>query len=88
MKLVGRHCSRDAANARVTVHCQGAPRQTRELFVGSSYLSGHTKTLHFGLGPANRAVSVEVAWPCGRNQRITNPPADRMTVIVEQQDKT
>ncbi|MCH7807945.1 MAG: CRTAC1 family protein [Planctomycetes bacterium] len=86
VKLVGRHCARDAANARVTLIRQGEPPQMRELFIGSSYLSGHTKTLHFGLGSAKRSVDVQVRWPCGRIQRLGNVDVDRTIVISEEQD--
>ncbi|MCH7814610.1 MAG: CRTAC1 family protein, partial [Planctomycetes bacterium] len=54
VELQGSDCARDAANSRVTVYCDGKPNQTRELFLGASYLSGHSKVLHFGLGQADR----------------------------------
>jgi hypothetical protein len=87
VKLVGRHCARDAANARVTVYRKDAPPQMRELFIGSSYLSGHGKTLHFGLGKAGPTVDVQVRWPCGRTQRLDNVSIDQTIVITETRDK-
>lgn len=88
VKLVGRHCNRDAANARVTVTRKKGIRQMRELFIGSSYLSGHTKVLHFGLGADKRSVSVEVRWPCGRRQGLGPVEPDRTITITEQGDNT
>lgn len=81
--LEGGHCSRDAANARVSVHVDGQPVQMRELLIGGGYLSGHTKTLHFGLGSAGRASRVEVRWPCGKIQFETNVKANQTLRLVE-----
>ncbi|MCH8997085.1 MAG: ASPIC/UnbV domain-containing protein [Proteobacteria bacterium] len=83
VKLIGRHCNRDAANARVTIHCDGGPPQMRELFLGSSYLSGHSKLLHFGVGRARRVTRVDCRWPCGRTQSIQKVPINQTLVITE-----
>ncbi len=88
VRLVGKHCTRDAANARVTVSHSAMTPQMRELFVGGSYLSGHTKTLHFGLGHHPTTVDVEVRWPCGRVQRLERVGIDREMTITEPQDET
>ena len=87
VKLVGKHCNRDGANARVTVTRDAGLRQMRELFIGSSYLSGHSKRLHFGLGSGKRPVSVEVRWPCGRTQRLGRVQPDQTIIITEQEEK-
>jgi hypothetical protein len=68
IRLTGRHCNRNGANARVTVFAENQPRRMRELFIGSSYLSGNSKVLHFGLADAV-AADIEIRWPCGRTQR-------------------
>lgn len=86
VKLVGQHCSRDAANARVTV-IQKSRRQMQEILLGSSYLSGHTKDLHFGLGRSDQPVDVQVLWPCGDVQKITEIKVDRTIKITEKKDR-
>ena len=83
IQLVGRDCTRDAANARVIVHSKDAPPQMREVLLGSSYLSGHTKTLHFGVGDARRVLRLEVRWPCGRTQSIEDVPVVQTLKITE-----
>lgn len=57
--------TRDAAGARVTVEAGGTSR-TRVLLLGSSYLCGETKVLHFGLGDATTYSSITVTWPSGK----------------------
>jgi len=86
VRLEGRHCNRDGVNARVTVHVEGQPPMMRELFAGSSYLSGHTRTLHFGLGSSDRVGKSEVLWPCGRLQTVKPEGADRILQIAEETD--
>lgn len=83
VKLMGTHCNRDAANAQVTVHRDGGSPQMLELFIGGSYLSGHSKTLHFGLGSKKRVSRVEVRWPCGKLQSVENVAVDRVVLIKE-----
>lgn len=83
VRLTGKDCNRDAANARVTVHCDGSPPRMRELLIGSSYLSGDTKTLHFGVGKVDRVDRLEVRWPCGATQSIQRVPVNQTFDIVE-----
>ncbi|MGH7575076.1 MAG: VCBS repeat-containing protein [Longimicrobiales bacterium] len=51
------------------------------------YLSTMDGRVHFGLGSAVRVDSLEVTWPDGRYQVVTNVPAGRM-VTVHQSDAT
>jgi hypothetical protein len=37
-----------------------------------SYLSQHATPLHFGLGKAASVDRIEVIWPSGRRQNVTN----------------
>ena len=83
VKLVGQDCNKDAANARVTIHRDGARPQMREVFLGSSYLSGHTKALHFGVGETKRISRVDVRWPCGRTQSMEKVAVNQTLVVTE-----
>jgi enediyne biosynthesis protein E4 len=51
------------------------------------YMSSVDDRLHFGLGRARRADTLEVTWPDGRHQKLTNIDADRL-IVVRQQDAT
>lgn len=83
VRLTGRDCNKDAANARVTIHCDGSSPQMRELLIGSSYLSCDSKTLHFGVGPAELIERLEVRWPCGATQSIQRVPVNQTLNIGE-----
>ncbi len=83
VRLVGRHCNRDGANARVTLRSEGAKPQMVELFLGASYLSGHSKVIHFGVGERDRVSQIEVQWPCGKKQTLKNIDVNQTHVITE-----
>ena len=51
------------------------------------FMSTVDDRVHFGLGRASRADSLEVVWPDGRCQVLTNVAADRI-VVVRQADAT
>ncbi len=51
------------------------------------YMSSVDDRLHFGLGQARRADTLDVTWPDGRHQVLTNVDADRL-IVVRQQDAT
>ena len=83
VRLVGRHCNRDGANARVRLYRDGAPPQMRELFLGASYLSGHSKVIHFGVGELDLVPRIEVRWPCGKTQTLQNVAVNQTHVVTE-----
>src|SRR3989442_1485011 len=49
------------------------------------YMSSMDDRAHFGLGAAQRVDSLEVIWPDGRRQVLTNLGVDRL-LIVRQRD--
>ncbi len=50
---------------------------------GSSYYSQNDFRLHFGLGRAATADSVELAWPSGVKETFRDLPANHLVVIQE-----
>jgi hypothetical protein len=70
LKLVGgRGSNRDAVGACVRLKA-GGKTMTRYVEAGSGYASQSMLPVHFGLGAAESAESVEVCWPSGQVQRI------------------
>jgi hypothetical protein len=80
--LRGRRSNRDGIGARVTLEA-GGQRQVREVHADGSYLSHSDRRAHFGLGQALGAASVEVRWPSGTVDRLSNVAADRRVWIEE-----
>ena len=71
-----------AIGARVKI-VAGGMTQTDEVRSGGSYISQSDFRLHFGLGSAEKVESLEVRWPSGKVETITNLAADRFYALLE-----
>jgi hypothetical protein len=70
VRLVGTRSNRDGLGARVTVKAGGLV-QTRWHDGKSGYLAQSSMPLYFGLGGAEKVDEVEVLWPSGKRQTMT-----------------
>jgi hypothetical protein len=82
IKCVGTRSNRSAIGTRVSVTC-GKHRQTAEVKSGSGYYSHSDLRLHFGLGRAATVNTVELSWPSGLKETLTDLPANHLFVIQE-----
>ena len=88
MAIDGTGSNADGIGARVyvTTRPNGADNplvQVDEVHGGSSYLSMHSIDLEFGLGQADRVEQIEVLWPSGRQQTLTDVEVDQVLLIEE-----
>ena len=81
-QLEGTTSNREAIGARVTVTA-GGRRRVAWRTGGGSYASSSDPRLHFGLGSASSAESVEIRWPSGQVQRFGELAADRFYRVRE-----
>lgn len=81
VKLIGVKSNRSAIGSRVTAH-YGGRFQAQEVLSQASFFSANDLRLHFGLGNAT-AADLEVRWPSGMKERVTNVPVDRLIIIRE-----
>ena len=83
LKLVGTISNRDGVGAqvRLTVNDQ---TQLREVICGSSYLSQSSLELEFGLGKAEEVDRIEIRWPSGIRQILTEINVNQHLQIIEQ----
>jgi hypothetical protein len=86
LTLVGTKSNRDAVGARVTYQA-GDLKRSRMKTGGGSFLSSHDPRLVLGLGQRTKVDFVEVKWPSGAVQRLTDLPVDRYVTVVEGQEK-
>ena len=80
--LIGRKTNRSAFGARVKV-VAGDLIQIDERRSGGSYLSQNDTRLHFGLGRREKADRVEVRWPDGAIETLTDVGANRFITVTE-----
>jgi len=84
LKLVGTKSNRDGIGAVVRVTSDSnKDQQQKMLRSGSSYLSQSELVLTFGLGAQTRADTVEIQWPSGQLDKLSNVNAGQ-TVTVEE----
>ncbi|MGA8232009.1 MAG: CRTAC1 family protein [Candidatus Acidiferrales bacterium] len=81
-ELVGSKGNRLALNARVTATA-GVLVQTSEVRSGGSYLSQNDLRIHFGLGGSRRVDKVEILWPAGNAEILSDLAADHLYVVKE-----
>jgi hypothetical protein len=86
IKTVGVKSNRDGIGARVKV-VAGDLTQVDEVRSGDSYISQSDMRLHFGLEKRTKVDLIEVRWPSGTVDKITNLGINRMLTIKEGQGK-
>jgi hypothetical protein len=81
-ELAGTKSNRLALNARIKA-VAGDLIQVDEVRSGGSYLSQNDLRIHFGLGSHDRVDRVEILWPTGKSDTITNLAADHIYAVKE-----
>ena len=87
VRLVGKPGNPQAIGARVTVRTvDGQQLQQVGLNDGAFFSQGHYR-LYFGLGPHARVDRMEIRWPDGQVQELTDVEGDRLQVIKQKVGK-
>ena len=82
LKLIGTKSNRDGIGAVVRV-ASGDDKQWKMLRSGSSYLSQSELVLTFGLGQQSKADSVQIEWPSGQVDKLSNINAGQTITVQE-----
>jgi hypothetical protein len=83
VQLVGGPKSpRDATCATAYLTANGM-RQRQDVLASGSYISANDRRLHFGLGDATDAGSLEIHWPSGDKEILKLPAIDRIYTITQ-----
>jgi hypothetical protein len=82
IRLIGARSNRSAIGAVVRVE-SASGKQWNMVRSGSSYCSQSDLALTFGLGADTKATRLEVEWPSGVKQQITNIAANQLLKIQE-----
>jgi hypothetical protein len=82
LKLTGHKSNRDGIGAAVRVAtAQGAQMGT--VSTAGSYLSSSDKRIHFGLGKEALIKMIEIRWPSGIVQRLSDVKGDQILSVDE-----
>jgi hypothetical protein len=83
LRLVGRRSNRDGIGGDVRlVTASGAIRQATAT-TAAGYLSASDRRVHLGLGPERQIRSIEIRWPSGIVQRLSDVEADQVLTVEE-----
>lgn len=82
LSLEGRKSNRDGIGARIKLVSSGGV-QYNHVTTSVGYASSSAGPVHFGLGPDRVADLVEIRWPSGTVQRLTNVKADQLLKAIE-----
>jgi hypothetical protein len=83
LQLQGTKSNRDGIGAAVKLTGESGRIQYNHATTAVGYASASDKRVHFGLGPDRRAREVEIRWPSGARQVLTNVPADQVLKVEE-----
>jgi len=73
---------RDATCATAYLTAAGM-RQRQDVLASGSYISANDRRMHFGLGDAVSAGSIEIHWPSGAKETVKLPAVDRIYTVTE-----
>jgi hypothetical protein len=82
LQLVATRSNPEAVGAIITWEAGGVKRR-RLKTAGGSYLSSHDPREILGIGTATKIDSIEIKWPSGRVDKLTNPPLRKYLKVVE-----
>ena len=82
IKLVGTKSNRDGLGSTVKLTA-GGETQSKMLRSGSSYLSASELVLTFGLARHEQADAIEIRWPSGQLEKLSNVAAGETIIVTE-----
>jgi hypothetical protein len=80
--LIGTRSNRDGIGTSLKLTSEGFVH-VEQAKGGMSYMSANDPRIHFGLGPRTKIASLEITWPSGQVDRLTNVPIDQIVAVKE-----
>ncbi|ANM32367.1 hypothetical protein ABI59_19515 [Acidobacteria bacterium Mor1] len=82
IRAVGTRSNRDGVGARVKISGPGFQR-SKDVKSAYSIFSANDVRVHFGLDDREVVPRVDIRWPSGQTQTITNVPANKLLIVTE-----
>lgn len=83
IELKGSGYNTNAYGAKVVIKNKGS-LQLNYLTGSRGFLSSSTKIIHFGLGQEKSIDTLQVLWPSGKMQQLTNVKANQRLIVKEE----
>jgi hypothetical protein len=84
LQLIATKSNAAAVGATITWQAGGV-RRSRLKTGGGSYLASHDPRELLGLGPAAKIDTIEIRWPSGTVDKLSNPPVNTYIKVIEGQ---
>ncbi len=82
VQLVGTRSNRDGIGAVLKLTSEGF-EHVEQAKGGTSYMSASDPRIHFGLGQRTKIDSLEITWPSGQVDRLTQVPINQIITVKE-----
>ncbi len=82
VQLVGTKSNRDGIGASLKLTSEGFVH-VEQAKGGMSYMSASDPRIHFGLAKRTKIESLEITWPSGQVDRLTNLPLNQIITVRE-----
>jgi hypothetical protein len=83
LRLVGRRSNRDGIGAEVRLTTASGQIRHATARTAGGYLSAGDRRVHLGLGAEKGVRSIEIRWPSGIVQRLTDVAVDQILTVTE-----
>jgi hypothetical protein len=83
LRLDGTRSNRDGIGASVKLTGESGRAQYNHVTTAVGYASASDKQVHFGLGADRIVREIEIRWPSGTRQVLSNLPADQVLKVRE-----
>ena len=80
--LIGTKSNRDGIGASLKLTSEGISH-VEQAKGGMSYMSANDPRIFFGLGKRTKIDSLEITWPSGLVEKLTNVPIDKIIAVKE-----
>jgi hypothetical protein len=83
IEATGRKSGRDAIGTKIKITTPSGRTLYNHVTASVGFMSSSDRRVHFGLGAETMASSIELRWPSGAVQTLTNVAADRILKVEE-----
>jgi hypothetical protein len=83
IQATGHKSNRDAIGTKIKVITPSGRTLYNHVTPSVGFMSSSDPRVHFGLGKEKSAASIEIRWPSGTVQTLTNVPADQILKVEE-----
>jgi hypothetical protein len=83
LKLTGSKSNRDAIGAQITVTLASGRKLYNQCTTSVGYASSSEPLVRFGLGGETAAKLIQIRWPSGKVQELSNTKADQVLKVRE-----